>query len=208
MITAELRPPARRGSVAEILETGVRTIVLIDGVFYGEPAISPREILAALDRGIRVYGAAGVGALRAAECLRDGMIGHGVVYRWFRDGAIDADDEVMLRHTSAEDGYRALSEPLVNLRWGLQGAVSRGLLAEAEAAALCDEAKATYYPDRSWDRLLRGPSAEQLGATRLAALEAYIRRERPDVKRQDALELLTQCTGERGHPPVAAKGAA
>ena len=61
-------------------------IGLIDGYFDGVPAVAHKEILWALDQGIRVLGAASMGALRAAELAPFGMEGVGAIWRDYADG--------------------------------------------------------------------------------------------------------------------------
>ena len=56
---------------------GVRVIGLVDGVFERVPAVWHKEILFALSEGVHVYGAASMGALRAAELDTFGMRGVG-----------------------------------------------------------------------------------------------------------------------------------
>ena len=82
-------------------------------------AVWHKEILLALERGIEVWGAASMGALRAAELAPFGMRGVGAIYRAFARGALVADDEVAVAHLPAAQGYRAVSDALVNLRDGL-----------------------------------------------------------------------------------------
>ena len=67
-------PPAARGDLYRAALAGPQVIGLIDGYFDGVPAVAHKEILWALDQGIRVLGAASMGALRAAElrALRHG----------------------------------------------------------------------------------------------------------------------------------------
>ncbi|MBP5873147.1 hypothetical protein F3K24_43140, partial [Streptomyces sp. LBUM 1485] len=43
------------------------TAVIIDGLYHQAPALRHKEIIAAMARGVRVIGAASIGALRAAE---------------------------------------------------------------------------------------------------------------------------------------------
>ncbi|APR75901.1 Hypothetical protein A7982_01248 [Minicystis rosea] len=206
ILDADYRPPARKGDFYRLLGSDVETAVLIDGVFHGEPAVWQREILAAIDEGITVFGASSMGALRAAELHTLGMIGHGTAFAWYRDGVIDGDDEVALRHASEEFGYRALSEPLVNIRRTLQKAALDGCLTRDEADALVAYAKEIHYPERSYARLLA--AAESCGIQRatVAALQRYIASHRVDVKRQDAIGVLERCASAPrtiGRTPVA-----
>jgi len=193
ILQADYRPPARKGDIYGVLASGVATIVLIDGVFHGEPSIWQREILAALDEGIDVLGASSMGALRAAELHSLGMVGHGTIFEWYRDGLITGDDEVALQHADEELGYRALSEPLVNIRATLQRAEREGVLARAEADELVDVAKQTYYPRRSYRALLATPGVQRWPAERIRALEDYLRRAAVDLKASDAASVLAHC---------------
>ncbi|MFG2439695.1 TfuA-like protein [Streptomyces sp. NPDC048508] len=87
-------PPARHGDlIADALRDG-DTVVLIDGVYHQAPALRHKEILAAMGRGVRVIGAASIGALRAAELAPFGMLGVGAVYTAYAQGKITGDDEV------------------------------------------------------------------------------------------------------------------
>src|SRR3954462_9715848 len=105
----DLRPPAGRGDVLAALAGQPCTLVLLDGYYFTVPAVTHKEILSALDAGVRVIGAASLGAQRAAELAPFGMQGVGEVYARYRAGEIDGDDEVALLHAPAEHGYRPLS---------------------------------------------------------------------------------------------------
>ena len=73
-------PPAAVGDVLKATRMrGVRRIAIIDGYFERMAAVWHKEILVALERGIAVYGAASMGALRAAELAPFGMIGVGTI---------------------------------------------------------------------------------------------------------------------------------
>src|ERR1043165_6997930 len=104
ILQADYRPPARKGDISGVLATGVATNALLAGVFHGAPSIWQREILAALDEGIDVLGASSMGALRAAELHSLGVVGHGTIFEWYRDGVITGDDEVALQHADEELG--------------------------------------------------------------------------------------------------------
>ena len=88
---ATVLPPARQGDIFRAVRAH-RPIALglIDGVFLHEPAVWHREILWALHQGIHVFGAASMGALRAAELAPFGMRGVGRVFGAYRDGARSA----------------------------------------------------------------------------------------------------------------------
>jgi hypothetical protein len=113
ILDTEYRSPAGQGDVYRVLASGVGTIVLIDGVFHQAPSVWQRELLDALEDGITVVGGASMGAIRAAELESFGMRGSGTIFRWYRDGVIDGDDEVALRHADAERARRPAANVVV-----------------------------------------------------------------------------------------------
>jgi hypothetical protein len=200
ILAATYLPPVRKGDIYALLTSGVRRIVVIDGIFHSGPSVWQRELLAAIDEGIAVFGASSMGALRAAELHTLGMTGVGTVFEWFRDGLLDGDDEVALRHASEEFGYRALSEPLVNIRYTLQRAVGDGTLSPDEAADLVDALKRTYYPDRSYRGVLACPIVQAWSQDRRDGFKAYLATNAIDVKAEDSRRVLDHCA----RTPIAA----
>jgi hypothetical protein len=143
-----------------------------------------------------------MGALRAAELHPLGMQGFGTVFEWYRTGYLDGDDEVALRHSTHEFAYRALSEPLVNIRATLQRAVADGQLAPEEERALVAFAKRTYYPDRSHRALSACPVVLAWPAQRRDAFMTYLQTHAVDVKARDARCVLEHCAR---HPLCASR---
>ncbi|MEO8846604.1 MAG: TfuA domain-containing protein [Kofleriaceae bacterium] len=176
---ADVRPPA---SVGEILDLALAVrrparIALIDGYFERMAAVWHKELLLALERGIAVYGAASMGALRAAELAPFGMIGVGAIYKAFVRGELIADDEVAVAHLPAEQGYRSISDALVTIRHNLALARSARLITKASHDRLLASARAAFYRDRTWAALV-------------AAEPALARHALVDLKAADARALL------------------
>lgn len=190
LLQADYRPPAAQGDVYRAARTRPLAIGLIDGVFHHEPSVWHKEILWALSQGVHVFGASSMGALRAAELHPFGMVGVGRVFEDFRDGRLDADDEVALVHGPAETGWLPLSEPLVDLRATLHAAQAAGVLDANEAAGLTGLAKGLHYPERNWSRLLPLAAEHGIAAARLQALQAWLPGGRVARKQADAIELL------------------
>jgi hypothetical protein len=163
--------------------------VLIDGEFHGRPSVWQREILDALAEGVAVHGASSMGALRAAELHGFGMAGHGLIFQWYREGVIEADDEVALTYGPPELGYPPLSEPLVNIRATLAAAVPSVIFPE-ERDQLIGHAKALYFPERSFSGLLDAAPASRWRAERRSALASFLRQCRIDQKKSDAMTAL------------------
>jgi hypothetical protein len=201
-LPANYYPPVRMGDVYRLIATGVHTIVIIDGVFHNTTPIWQRELVAAMDNGIAVIGAASMGALRAAELDKLGMVGHGQIYEWYRDGIIDGDDEVALLHADEELGYQAISEPLVNIRCTLGQAVERSILTAAQAATLIDLAKNRFFGDRSYHLLLQSPLVKDLPYAQRCDLTDFLTENPANLKQNDAISVLRYCAGLAGNKPV------
>lgn len=187
MLDAVWLPPAAQGDLYRVAVHQPRAIALIDGRFHDVPAVWHKEILWALTQGIPVYGSASMGALRAAETAAFGMIGVGRIFEAYRDGVLEDDDEVAVAHTDAENGWRATSEAMVNIRATLAAAAADGVIDADVHDLLLAHAKAAYYPDRSLPGLL---AAADLPADARTALAAWLPGNRVDQKRLDACEML------------------
>lgn len=184
----EFRPPVRQGDLYAATRDGPRAIGVIDGYFDGQPAVLHKEILWALTQGIAVFGAASMGALRAAELHSFGMRGVGHIFEAFRDGELTDDDEVALIHGPPETGYIHLSEPMVNIRATLERAVADRIIDGPTGARLIASSKARFYRERTWPDVLADigdPRKEQ-------ELAAWLRTGKVDRKREDGLELLKE----------------
>jgi len=56
ILEADYRAPIKRGDIIEAIKDSPEVIGIIDGVFHQQPAVSHREILEALKKGIKVVG--------------------------------------------------------------------------------------------------------------------------------------------------------
>ncbi len=190
ILDAEYFPPIAQGDLTRLMREKSRVIVIIDGRFDDIPAVWHNEILFAMERGTSVIGAASMGALRAAELARYGMVGIGAVYQAFRRGWLEDDDEVAVVHAPAEFQWTPLSEAMVNIRGSIRAAVRRGLLSPAEGAAVVAAAKELHYPERRWERLAR--MAEKSGGDLAARVRRIGAECRVDIKARDARAALVR----------------
>jgi hypothetical protein len=186
-------PPADQGAIVYIAsEIKPEVIVLIDGVFGHVPSVRHKEILWALSRGMRVCGAASLGAIRAAELHPQGMIGHGLIYRRYRATPLVDDDEVAVAMSPVEMGSQAIGDALINMRITLRAAARQGVISASLAKLLVQTAQATYFLDRSYSKVIADVRPkicrEDVGA--LAALERWLKGNAIDQKRADAIGLL------------------
>jgi hypothetical protein len=166
-MSLEKRPPAGKGDLLAAVLDGATSIGLVDGTFEDGAAVWHKEILFALDRGIRVLGAASMGALRAAECSVFGMIGIGSIYRDYAEGLRTADEDVAIVHGPAELGFPPVTEALVDIDATLEHLRARQLIAATIADVLAQAARSIHFKDRTWNALfdaagLRDPAARRI----------------------------------------------
>ncbi len=182
-----LAPPARQGDLLRAVRDGARCIGLVDGLFEHVPAVWHKEILFALSKGVAVFGAASMGALRAAECEAFGMVPVGSIARDYASGRRVDDSDVAQLHGPAELGYPALSVPLVTVEAVLDEALRTGVVNASEHAALDAAARAIFFKHRRWpDILARANLAGRPHLTReIREIAARI-----NPKRDDALALI------------------
>jgi hypothetical protein len=188
-LDAEYLPPAAQGDVYRAALERPDAIGLIDGYFHRLPAVWHKEILWAMAQGIRVYGAASMGALRAAELADFGMHGTGWVFEAYRSGLLEDDDEVAVAHAPEAYAFRPASEAMVNIRRTLQRARDEQILDEPNAALLCRIAKDLFYADRSYERMLLEAKG-RVDPARLELLRAWLARGAVNQKQQDAIAML------------------
>lgn len=187
ILDAEYRPPAARGDIFKAVQEGAKIIGLIDGVFFQACAIAHREILYALEHGVKVVGASSMGALRASELDVYGMEGVGRIYELYKNGELVSDDEVALLFEP--ESLKPLSEPLVNIRYNLDRAEERGIITQDVKEKIVEVAKTLYYPERVYDRILSVAEGE-IEKEVLEQLDKFLREELRDLKREDAIEAL------------------
>ena len=193
ILDATYLPPAQQGDLLRLLESKPRYVGIVDGYFETVPAIWHKEILLAMSQGVHVFGAASMGALRAAELQPFGMIGVGKIFQWFSDETIVADDEVAVRHGPAELGYLPLNQSLVDIRDCCAAACGERIMAAPLAEKIVSAAKATPFCDRTWDAIAR--ELRRLEPAQSEAIDAwleYATKRYVSLKARDAAALLAK----------------
>lgn len=185
----EFLPPVKQGDVYKAAQRNPAAIGIIDGYFDGMPAVWHKEILWAICQGITVFGAASMGALRAAEMEAFGMRGIGRIFEDYRSGRLEDDDEVALVHGPAEIGYPALSEPMVNVRATVDHAQDDKIVSAEEAETIKARAKAIFYKDRNWAVIIDDLPFD---AAKKDRISQWLVTEKIDLKQEDALEMLSE----------------
>lgn len=194
----ELRPPAVCGDLVALLANAPAAVGLADGYFGLAPTVWHKEILALLGQGVRVLGAASLGALRAAELAQAGMEGVGAIQAAYRAGAIVRDDAVMLLHAPEAYGFAPLTVPLVDAEFALHLA----RCGSKERRMMLRIVRAAPYQTRTWQRCVEAYRARTgtdfpVSPAQLAAA--------PSLKQQDAALLigeLSKASREPARPPA------
>jgi len=183
-LTADFRPPARRGDIEAAVSEGAQCIILLEGQLVYDYPPSPMEIYGALRADVRVYGSASLGALRAVELRHEGMRGSGWVYHRFLDQTLDADDELVALYDP--ETYRPLTIPLIRVRYAVEQMVHQGLLSVTTAAQLLSRLRSIYFEERSTKQV--GLCAMEIGLE--PALIDLLFADCYDIKRLDTLACL------------------
>ncbi len=181
-------PPAKCGDILHAVKLNPECIVLIDGYFESTPAVWHKEILYALEKGIPVFGAASMGAIRAAELNTYGMTGIGQIFESFKDGTIEDDDEVAVAHHGYKLKYQAISLPFINIRASLKAALKNHLISPEEETKLLNASKKVHYKNRVWSKIFATADIEAQKKSELIHFiktQGYI-----DQKKLDASEAL------------------
>lgn len=181
-------PPAGPGDLSALLadERPPAAIGIVDTLF--PLAVTPKEVTKAIKDGVIMYGAGGVGALRALECAAQGMIGVGRVYEMYRTGEVTADDEVL----TSFDPLTLIksSQSMVDIREAMVFARQSGLVSPSTATAAIKIATAMHYTDRTYEKvallLQQVVSAAEIQRYRTFVACSKI----PQQQRSDALEML------------------
>ena len=160
-----------------------RAMVLIDGQFEDRPAVRHKEILWAMAQGIVVIGAASMGALRAAELSEFGMIGVGLIYRWYRRWRLAPDDAVAVLSGPPELGFLPLTDALVDLQRTFASLTRRDFITAADRDLLTTTARNMNFRERRFEAILRDAGWQEEGLKQL-------QKEMVWQKKRDALLAL------------------
>lgn len=145
-----VRAPAVQGDVIQAVRDGATAIGLVDGQFEYVAPVWHKELLYALHRGVSVFGASSMGALRAVECEAYGMRGVGKIFEEYAIGLRIDDADVALLHGPSELGYPALTLPLVNVDATLSRALDNRVLKPEVVQRLGEAARRVHFKDRRW----------------------------------------------------------
>ena len=186
---AEYRPPAKKGDILRLAAGDARMVGLVDGVFLQDYPPTPIEVYQlARKEGVTLAGAASLGALRAVELEKFGMIGIGRVFQLYKSGKIDADDEVAV--TFGDGDFRLQSEAMIDIRYNLYLAHKKGIIGKEAKKMIAGVAKAIYFPHRNYPDIIEETKRQHPQLHEVTAFAAYIQSNRKSLKEMDAIKLL------------------
>lgn len=181
-------PPAQCGNIIEAYREGFRRILIIDGYFEGIASVWHKEILDFIGKAGVIMGCSSMGALRALELERFGMLGFGEIFEDYKSGNILDDDEVTVIHLGEKQDFIPISDAMVNIRYTVKDAILKKILNDSDAENILTICKNTFFKKRNLDLLVKElvksePSLEPFQKY----LKTYGIR---DLKKEDAISLL------------------
>jgi TfuA protein len=153
--------PVEQGDLLAAVLDGFDTILIIDGYFHTKFPCTTLEVMLAIEQCVHVFGAASMGALRAAELEAYGMTGMGYVYDTLKQ------QDIMGYHLVAQtyqEDDRPLTVPLIEIRYFLEQARAAGVLEPAAFQAALDAADELHFMELTWSRFFDGVADESLRA--------------------------------------------
>ena len=194
IFNADYRPPAKKGDFLRLLSSindDDRIIVgLVDGLFLQDYPPTPIEVFQlVVKKNMLVLGGASLGALRAVELEKYGMIGIGKIFELYKKNKIAGDDEVAVTFTP--ENQQLQSEAMIDIRFNLFIALRKGVIDKDTRRAVVKVAKSIYFPDRNYEVIInetkrRYPSFSDY----LESFSSYISKNRQSLKEKDAIKLV------------------
>jgi hypothetical protein len=189
-------------------------VVIIDGKFHQDLAVTPDEIMDAMRCGVKIYGASSMGALRASELYAFGMVGHGLVFEYIKRNGEFRDDFVAQVFEEGDENIHVISYAYVDFFFNIVALEGQGLISVRERAILLSLYASIFYAERSWfslqARLCKYHRNERLlsiakracldmGSQKYRDAVSVLRRVRGDVDRVKKLnEFFLQKASRRG----------
>ncbi len=129
-----------------------------------------------------------MGALRAVELKKFGMVGIGKIFELFSKGVLDSDDEVAVAFTGYA-GYK--SDALIDIRYNLFLAHKNNIIDNDTKKIILRVSKDTYFPYRTYGDIM--DESKRLFPSQRGQIEdfkEYLVKNKRSLKERDAIELL------------------
>jgi TfuA protein len=198
---ADYRGPAKKGDLLVLSASSlislknqsntINFVGLIDGLFLQDYPPTPIEVFQLLsNKNFRVVGGASIGALRAVELEKFGMVGIGKVFELFKNGATNADDEVAVTFHLG-DGASIQSEAMIDIRFNLFIAYKKNIITKRTKHIIAKTAKSIYFPYRNYSNVIEETRTKFPELSReLDSFSSYINHHRLSLKEIDAIKVI------------------
>jgi hypothetical protein len=169
----------------------INFVGLIDGLFLQDYPPTPIEVFQLLsNKNFRVVGGASIGALRAVELEKFGMVGIGKVFELFKSGTTNADDEVAVTFHPG-DGVSIQSEAMIDIRFNLFIAHKKNIITKRTKHIIAKTAKSIYFPYRNYSNVIEETRTKFPELSReLDSFSSYINHHRLSLKEIDAIKVI------------------
>lgn len=192
ILDADYRDPAKKGDFLMLSQDSdeKKYVGFIDGVFLHDYPPSPIEVYhLATRKNIELIGASSLGALRAVELEKFGMKGIGKIFQLYKNGIINADDEVAVTFTRENNILQ--SEAMIDIRFNLFLAYKKEIITNQTKKRIAKIAKNIYFPFRNYEDIIK-LTQQQFPSiyNELESFRSYILKNRDSLKARDAIKLL------------------
>ena len=192
ILDADYRDPAKKGDFLMLSQDSdeKKYVGFIDGVFLHDYPPPPIEVYhLATRKNIELIGASSLGALRAVELEKFGMKGIGKIFQLYKNGVINADDEVAVTFVRGSNILQ--SEAMIDIRFNLFLAYKRGIITNETKKRFAKIAKNIYFPFRNYEDIIK-LTQQQFPSiyNEVESFRSYILKNRDSLKARDAIKLL------------------
>jgi len=192
ILDADYRDPAKKGDFLMLSRDSdeKKYVGFVDGVFLHDYPPSPIEVYhLATRKNIELIGASSLGALRAVELEKFGMKGIGKIFQLYKNGIINADDEIAV--TFVRENNILQSEAMIDIRFNLFLAYKKGIITNQTKKRFAKIAKNIYFPFRNYEDIIK-LTHQQFPSiyNELESFRSYILKNRDSLKARDAIKLL------------------
>lgn len=192
ILDADYRDPAKKGDFLMLSQDSdeKKYVGFIDGVFLHDYPPSPIEVYhLATRKNIELIGASSLGALRAVELEKFGMKGIGKIFQLYKNGIINADDELAVTFTRENNILQ--SEAMIDIRFNLFLAYKKGIITNQTKKRIAKIAKNIYFPFRNYEDIIKLTQRQFPSIyNELESFRSYILKNRDSLKARDAIKLL------------------
>lgn len=149
-----IMPPIKKGDLNDLNTDS--PVLIVDGVFAQSLAITPKECFSYINSGRILMGASSMGAIRAAELWKYGMIGIGNIYNMYRMGQLQSDADVAVSYGIMEDqNVKELTYSVAHIAAVLLHIENIGYIGPSTSFKLIQTARKIYFADRYEMTLLK-----------------------------------------------------